>query len=114
MVKMKKINLMIKGMHCASCAKLIERQLSKTPGVISANVNYGSEVATVESGENVSDESLSSAVARAGYRAILGDYSKNKDNEKTPDEIKEEEKMCECFKPRYQTKSLLEISSSKH
>ena len=27
------------GMHCASCAKLIEKKLQKVPGVISASVN---------------------------------------------------------------------------
>ncbi|KKT81055.1 MAG: Copper-exporting ATPase [Candidatus Azambacteria bacterium GW2011_GWA1_44_9] len=35
------------GMHCASCARLIEKKLNKTPGVIDAQVNYGSEQATI-------------------------------------------------------------------
>ena len=43
-----KASFPIIGMHCASCAKLIERQLKKTPGVTEAAVNYGSEVAAVE------------------------------------------------------------------
>ena len=38
----------IVGMHCASCARLIEKKLKKTPGVIDAAVNYASEQASVE------------------------------------------------------------------
>ena len=36
------------GMHCASCARLIEKNSKKTPGVMDAAVNYGSEQATVD------------------------------------------------------------------
>ncbi|MFA6503806.1 MAG: heavy metal-associated domain-containing protein [Patescibacteria group bacterium] len=34
-------------MHCASCALLIEKALKKTPGVVSANVNFAAEKASV-------------------------------------------------------------------
>jgi copper chaperone CopZ len=44
----------IVGMHCASCAKLIEKSISKIPGIISSAVNYGSESATVELDEKCS------------------------------------------------------------
>ncbi|MDO8599788.1 MAG: heavy metal translocating P-type ATPase, partial [bacterium] len=78
----------IVGMHCASCAKLIEKRLGKIPGVISSAVNYGSEQATVEIDESqVSDEKLVSVVQEAGYKAIL-----SSEPDKTPDEIKKEEK----------------------
>lgn len=33
----------VKGMHCASCAGIIEKTLRKAPGVVSAQVNYGTE-----------------------------------------------------------------------
>lgn len=78
------------GMHCASCARLIERKLSKTPGVISCSVNYGSEQATVEHEMSVTDEQLAKAVEGAGYKALLGP-----NDAKTPDEIKEEAKKAE-------------------
>lgn len=58
----------IVGMHCASCAKLIERRLSKVPGVISANVNYGNEQAFVELGSGVGDNEIKSAVSSMGYK----------------------------------------------
>ena len=41
------ISFPIIGMHCASCAKLIERQLKNMPGVLACAVNYGSEQASV-------------------------------------------------------------------
>jgi Cu+-exporting ATPase len=60
-------------MHCASCARLIERSLQKTPGVISAAVNYASEQASVDVDPNVSDEQLARSVEDTGYKAIFSD-----------------------------------------
>lgn len=37
----------IKGMHCASCANIIENTLKEAKGVHEASVNYGTEAATV-------------------------------------------------------------------
>lgn len=67
----KKISFPIIGMHCASCAKLIERNLSKTEGVIACSVNYASEQAMIECDENTDTQSLSQAVERAGYKAVI-------------------------------------------
>jgi P-type Cu+ transporter len=58
----------IVGMHCASCAKLIERRLQKVPGVISANVNYGNEQAFLEIDKNVNDSDIKSVVSSMGYK----------------------------------------------
>ena len=50
-------------MHCASCAKLIERKLQRIPGVVSASVNYASEEAMVECDDKLTkDEMLETAV----------------------------------------------------
>ncbi|OGG24655.1 hypothetical protein A3A79_02215 [Candidatus Gottesmanbacteria bacterium RIFCSPLOWO2_01_FULL_43_11b] len=78
------------GMHCASCAKLIERQLKNTPGVMAAAVNYGSEQASVEHDATVTPKALASAVASAGYTAVV-----EKQKNKTPEEMKEEAKRAE-------------------
>ncbi len=83
----------IVGMHCASCAKLIERKLSRVAGVTSCAVNYGSEQATIETDGEVKDEELIDAVADIGYKAII-----NSEGNKTPDEIKEEAKTQELKK----------------
>lgn len=43
------VELPITGMHCANCSANIERQLNKkVPGVVSAQVNFATERATVE------------------------------------------------------------------
>ncbi|OGG04188.1 hypothetical protein A2Z33_03470 [Candidatus Gottesmanbacteria bacterium RBG_16_52_11] len=67
-----RLSFPIVGMHCASCAKLIERQLKKTPGVSDAAVNYGSEQATVAfAPRTVTPQQLADAVAAIGYKAIV-------------------------------------------
>ncbi len=64
-----KTTLPIIGMHCASCARLIERRLLKVPGVTAATVNYGSEQASVDYDETTCHQAdLSSAVADLGYQ----------------------------------------------
>lgn len=76
------------GMHCASCARLIERSLSKTPGVHNATVNYGSEQASVEYDSSVcKTEDLEKAVEKTGYKAVI-----NSNTDKTSEQIKEESK----------------------
>jgi Cu+-exporting ATPase len=62
-------------MHCASCANIITRGLSKVSGVTSANVNYGTHKATVTHDPSVSDAQLIAAVKSKGYGAstITGD-----------------------------------------
>lgn len=82
----------IVGMHCASCAKLIERSVSRVSGVVSCSVNYGSESAVVEIDESVKNKDLEKAVHDAGYKAIL---NKVGDADKTAEQLKEEEKLKE-------------------
>lgn len=66
----KRIELGIDGMHCASCAKVIERTLKKVPGVESASVNFATEKASVQTLESASETALLAAVKKAGYTAI--------------------------------------------
>ncbi|KKQ92718.1 MAG: copper-translocating P-type ATPase [Candidatus Woesebacteria bacterium GW2011_GWA2_40_7] len=63
-------NLLISGMHCTSCAGLIEKQLKKVQGVSEARVNFASEKASIVYDSNVSKlEDLVKAVEKAGYSA---------------------------------------------
>lgn len=73
----------IKGMHCASCVALIEGSLKEVPGVTSAVVNLANTKATVSYDSSlVTDEHLVSAVANAGYQAMIGEELKTEDEEK--------------------------------
>ena len=47
------ISLDIEGMHCSSCALLVEKSLKKVDGVESANVNFSSSQAMVKTTSNV-------------------------------------------------------------
>ncbi len=87
-----KVSFPIIGMHCASCAKLIEHKLKKTPGIIDASVNYGSEQASVDYDPNISsEENLASAIKDIGYTAVL----QTRENGQSPDDIKEAVKKQE-------------------
>lgn len=62
----------IKGMHCASCASIIERTFKKTEGVQSVEVNYGTEAAKVSFDETkTSPEALSKKIEPLGYSIIM-------------------------------------------
>lgn len=68
----RRVSLLLSGMHCASCAGLIERSLRRHPAVQQANVNFASEKASVVFDENKgSVNDLVAAVKRAGYSAEL-------------------------------------------
>lgn len=58
-------NYPIVGMHCASCAKIIERKIGKLDGVKNASVNYGNETAYVEGGEF---DQIKKTVEDLGYK----------------------------------------------
>ena len=62
----------ISGMHCASCALIIEKKLQKIPGVSKANVNFAIEKASVEYDKTkVDDNKIIEAVKDGGYGATL-------------------------------------------
>ncbi|HCC49834.1 MAG TPA: heavy metal translocating P-type ATPase, partial [Candidatus Jacksonbacteria bacterium] len=64
------VQLSISGMHCASCAGLIERGLKKVTGVHQANVNFAVEKARVTYDPALTNaKQLILAVQKAGYKA---------------------------------------------
>ena len=87
---MKQVSFPIIGMHCASCAKLIERKLTKVSGVVEANVSYGGEQAVVKLDEKVTDVELELAVKEAGYEAIFTNSKSQIPNHKL-EELKQKE-----------------------
>jgi Cu+-exporting ATPase len=75
--KTTKKSVPIIGMHCASCAKLIEKKLTKTNGVIEASVNYGSEIATIDYDPDATDmQKIAQAVKETGYSLAESNESK--------------------------------------
>ncbi len=60
----------VSGMSCAACAAVIEKTLSKQPGVCSANVNLAAEKLSVEFSRDETDiDAIVKAVEAAGYGA---------------------------------------------
>ncbi|MBI4096497.1 MAG: copper-translocating P-type ATPase [Candidatus Levybacteria bacterium] len=97
MVEVKK-TFPIKGMHCASCVRTIERALMKTSGISNAAVNLATEKATVTYDPDVCrEEQIASAVSNVGYKLIVGD--KSADAEALADKEKiEKEKELKALK----------------
>jgi P-type Cu+ transporter len=63
-----RLDLPVKGMHCAACVAKVERALKSVPGVSAATVNLATERARVELGpEPAALPQLRAAVAAAGY-----------------------------------------------
>lgn len=86
---MEKKTFQIKGMHCASCVRVIENALKKTEGIAEANVNLATETAHVTFDPKiVTDEKVSSAVASVGYKA-MADQEEKSTTEKETEKKKE-------------------------
>jgi len=62
------IALDVSGMKCAGCVSVVERQLSKQPGVVSARVNLVTEVAVVEcEADKVNPAMLAHVLTSTGF-----------------------------------------------
>ncbi len=63
--------LSIKGMHCSSCVLSIESALADSDSIISADVNFGAEKATVEFLPNsISLPEIKELITRQGYEVL--------------------------------------------
>src|SRR3989344_2452506 len=70
--KDKQISLAVSGMHCVSCARIIEKKLQKVAGVKEANVNFTAEKARIIfDGSKVDTDDLIAAIVSAGYKATV-------------------------------------------
>ncbi len=80
------------GMHCASCAGIIEKTLKKTTGVESAEVNYGTETAKITfDNSKTKIQTLSKQIEPLGYSIkIPEDHSKHLGMNETHSEKLEE------------------------
>jgi Cu+-exporting ATPase len=97
------MRLLIKGMHCASCVRVIERSLSKTPGIKDASVNLATEKATVTYDDTLCGPTeIASAVSNVGYTALIEQTKDDEDSEK-----KEKEKELKKLKVKVVTSLVL-------
>lgn len=88
---MKKIEFIITGMHCASCAANINNKLTKTKGVKYANVNFATSKACVEFDDTIIDEQeLQAIIKKLGYEA---EFIKEDASEDTTKHHEEKEKL---------------------
>jgi P-type Cu+ transporter len=87
---MKKTNIKISGMTCASCAKIIDKALNKEKGVKSANVNFSTEKAAIEFNPKITDEQkLIQTIKKKGYSGYISEGKDFKSEQrKTKDELK--------------------------
>lgn len=66
-VPLRKLQLAVRGMSCASCVLKVEQALSGVDGVLHASVNLATEQATVDMLATTSVPNLRQAVREAGY-----------------------------------------------
>ncbi|MFA4942299.1 MAG: heavy metal translocating P-type ATPase [Patescibacteria group bacterium] len=78
MDNIKKIVLPVSGMHCASCALLIEKTLGASAGVKTINVNLANEKVALEFDESqTSIAELNKKIKPLGYDLKLTDFNKS-------------------------------------
>lgn len=69
---MKNVDLKIVGMHCASCAVSIERNIAELKGVTRASVNYATNKAQVAFDEQqISEHHIQQAIKQAGDYQVV-------------------------------------------
>ena len=73
-----KIVLKVKGMHCASCAVLIDKLLQKQPGVEKSSTSYGASKVALEFDESkITLNKIDEFVNKLGYDVIRPDEETN-------------------------------------
>ncbi|MFH1683005.1 MAG: heavy metal translocating P-type ATPase [Candidatus Woesearchaeota archaeon] len=79
----------ISGMHCQSCAVILDKALNKEKGFISANINFSTEKAAVEYDPNLIDEEkILQVIKRKGYEGhLLHGHDVNLDQQERKKEL---------------------------
>ncbi|MDZ7765155.1 MAG: heavy metal-associated domain-containing protein [Melioribacteraceae bacterium] len=86
---MKKYNLPVKGMTCASCVARVEKVVGKFDGVKNVSVNFANEKVAFETeSDSVDLQKIAETVGEYGYEMEL-----EKENARTDEQPKEEKVM---------------------
>ena len=81
---MKKYNLPVKGMTCASCVARVEKVVGKFDGVKNVSVNFANEKVSFETENgNVDLKEIADTVANYGYEMELTEEKEEKKSEET-------------------------------
>ena len=68
---MKKLKILIEGMHCASCASNLERSIKKVSGVKEAKISLLTRKGIIEADDSASEEEIKKAISKVGnYKAV--------------------------------------------
>lgn len=94
----------IEGMHCASCATIISKEVSKLPGINKINVNFANEKAKIDFDESKTNlEFMNSSIEKLGYRMIDQEKSTSHDHMKM-------ENAAEAIDNKSKTEFIMPIS----
>jgi len=78
-----KLTLKIRGMHCAACAKLIDKVVSHEKGVVDVAANFGAERMHIEyNSEEIGLEKVKAVMAKMGYTLVLPGEEKSVEDER--------------------------------
>ncbi len=87
--ELKKLELKIRGTHCANCEILIERQFKKVSGVEKVNVDYATGRTEVYYSKQPSLEELQSRIAEHGYAlSYPNDKTEESHSQEKPEYLK--------------------------
>lgn len=60
----------VTGMTCGCCAKSVNKEVGKIPGVTGVEADFASGSVTIDSSGPVDREALAAAVGEAGYQLV--------------------------------------------
>lgn len=109
----KPVRVSITGMHCASCASVIERTLKDKPGVEKIDVNFGTEKAKIIfNPEATNISALSQAIEPLGYSLKEERSSPTGKDGGTSDGTSQakQEKLAELKKMRFNVISIIPLA----
>jgi len=84
------INLAIEGMHCVSCANIIEKEVKKLPGIKSININLtAAKGRLIFDRAKINENDIIKTIKHAGYNAqIINKNNTKQDRQRSEKEIK--------------------------
>ncbi len=83
----------IHGMHCSSCASIIEKKIARFPEVKSISVNYATEKASIDFTTPLPINTLNHAIETLGYSLASSEDTTTKEN--TPQNRHDDQKEIE-------------------